>query len=111
MGNVLTKTTSLAHRERGKESITPLQGAVIPEMKRCGRPTCRCKSGNLHGPYYYHYYRQGGRLRKRYVRPGDLESVRDATEARRRMVRESNTARRQLRLLLAALKGAGLWGS
>ncbi len=111
MGNVSQKIGSWTHGEPVKESIVPLVGVVIPEMKRCGRPTCRCKSGNLHGPYYYRYYREGGRLRKRYVRPGDLESVRDATEARRRMVRESNTARRQLRLLLAALKGAGLWGS
>lgn len=110
MGNISQKNASGTHGEPVKESIIPLVGVVISEMKRCGRPNCHCKSGNLHGPYYYCYYREAGRLRKRYVRPGDLESVRDATEARRRMVRESNAARRQLRLLLATLKGAGLWG-
>jgi hypothetical protein len=42
----------------------------------------------LHGPYYYHFSRHGGRLRKRYVRPAEVEQVRAACEARRRQRRE-----------------------
>jgi hypothetical protein len=34
------------------------------EMVRCGRATCRrCP----HGPYWYAYWREGGRLRSRYI--------------------------------------------
>jgi hypothetical protein len=34
------------------------------EMVRCGRKGCtRCP----HGPYWYAYWREGGRLRSRYV--------------------------------------------
>ena len=34
------------------------------ELVRCGRPTCtRCP----HGPYWYAYWREGGRQRSRYV--------------------------------------------
>jgi hypothetical protein len=34
------------------------------QLVRCGKPTCsRCP----HGPYWYAYWRQDGRLRSRYV--------------------------------------------
>lgn len=34
------------------------------EHVRCGRPTC---STCPHGPYWYAYWREGGRLRSRYI--------------------------------------------
>jgi hypothetical protein len=37
------------------------------EFRRCGKPSCRCARGELHGPYVVAYYREGKRLRKRYV--------------------------------------------
>lgn len=38
------------------------------ERIRCGKPSCRCARGELHGPYWYVYWRDsGGKLRKRYV--------------------------------------------
>jgi hypothetical protein len=34
---------------------------------RCGRPTCKCTRGELHGPYWYAYWSDGGRSRSAYV--------------------------------------------
>lgn len=33
----------------------------------CGKDNCKCASGELHGPYYYAYQRQQGRLKSWYV--------------------------------------------
>src|SRR5262249_42774341 len=31
----------------------PPTGSLQREWRRCGKPTCRCASGMLHGPYWY----------------------------------------------------------
>jgi hypothetical protein len=62
---------------------------------RCGKPTCRCSSGQLHGPYIYVFWREGGRQRKRYVRSGELEAVRAG-------IVHEQLARREQRALLAS---------
>jgi hypothetical protein len=36
------------------------------EMVRCGKSNCRSCP---HGPYWYAYYREGKRLRSRYIGP------------------------------------------
>lgn len=40
------------------------------ERVRCGKPTCKCmgKNAQLHGPYWYAYWRENGKLKSRYVR-------------------------------------------
>jgi hypothetical protein len=43
------------------------------EMIKCGKLACRCASGQLHGPYWYAYQRQAGRLTSRYVGKDLLE--------------------------------------
>ena len=53
-----------------------LAGIVCQQWVRCGRTRCRCGRGELHGPYHYRFWREGGRLRKAYVRPAELEQVR-----------------------------------
>jgi hypothetical protein len=68
-----------------------LPGAVCPQWVRCGRPTCRCARGKLHGPYYYRFWREDGRLRKAYVKPADLERVRAQCRARRLLQRTLQT--------------------
>ena len=34
---------------------------------RCGKKNCRCSRGELHGPYWYAYFREDGKNRCRYV--------------------------------------------
>lgn len=60
-----------------------LPGVVCQQWVKCGRPDCRCARGSPHGPYFYRFYREGGRLRKRYVRAADVGRVREQCEARR----------------------------
>ena len=55
--------------------IYPLPGSLQPELKRCGKPICRCTRGELHGPYWYRRWREGGRQRRAYVKVADLEQV------------------------------------
>jgi hypothetical protein len=55
---------------------------VCAQRMRCGKPSCRCATGQRHLAYY-RFWREGGRLRKRYVPRADLERVRAACAARR----------------------------
>jgi len=56
----------LAAREGGVVGGNEAPGKVTyrQERVRCGRENCtRCP----HGPYWYAYWREGGRLRSRYI--------------------------------------------
>ena len=63
---------------RSVRKTAPLSGVLREERVRCGRPTCRCARGDLHGPYLYHRWREQGRQRRRYVRAQDADEVRAA---------------------------------
>lgn len=46
------------------------KGTVVKEKVKCGDETCKCASGNaadMHGPYLYRYYREGGSLTSEYL--------------------------------------------
>ena len=61
-----------------------LPGAVCAQYVRCGKPDCKCARGELHGPYWYRFWREDGcKLHKQYVRKADLEAVRAACAAYR----------------------------
>jgi hypothetical protein len=94
---VRTKITETLHK------ILP--GVVIRQWVRCGRPNCRCAHGELDGPYHYRFWREGGRLRKAYVRPEELEQVRARCEARRRLRQDVKAGWQNWRQLLAAVRG------
>lgn len=77
-----------------------MPGAICAQMVRCGKPTCRCAGGELHGPYHYHFSRTGGVLVKQYVRATDVETVRAACNAlRTREKQERDVLRLNMRRL------------
>ena len=80
-----------------------LPGVVCAQRVRCGKPGCRCASGQGHLAYY-RFWREGGRLRKRYVRCADLAAVRAACEARRADRRELAEGWQQWRQLVAVVR-------
>ena len=55
--------------------IEALPGSLQPELKRCGKDRCRCAHGELHGPYWYRRWREGGQQHKKYIAPDELETV------------------------------------
>jgi uncharacterized protein DUF6788 len=44
-----------------------LRGALLSERRRCSSERCRCRRGELHGPYSYLAVYVGGRSRMVYV--------------------------------------------
>ena len=78
--------------ETGKE-IEPLEGEVCPQLIRCGKPGCRCQSGQLHGPYHYRIWREGSRVRKVYVKATEVEAVRAACNLHRTLSRSLQNVR------------------
>ena len=47
----LIERISLLSDERAK--LNPLPGSLRKRHMRCGKRSCRCRTGALHGPYYY----------------------------------------------------------
>lgn len=37
------------------------------EMVRCGKKGCKCAKGELHGPYWYAYWSEGGKTKSEYI--------------------------------------------
>jgi hypothetical protein len=58
-----------------------LRGALHRQMRRCGKPGCRCADGELHGPYLYLSVRIGARSRMLYVPTEGVDEVARRVEA------------------------------
>ncbi len=84
--------------ETKQRRTLPKTGVLCSQWVRCGRPTCRCVRGELHGPYCYLFWRERGRLQKGYIRMADVPSVRAASEKRRQQRRADRAAVRAGRL-------------
>ncbi len=100
--------------KREARKTLPKTGSVCMQWVRCGRPNCRCARGELHGPYYYRFWREDGRLRKAYIKQADLAAVRAACEAERQFLRAGRLAHalgqqdwRRLIALLREVEGDG----
>jgi hypothetical protein len=55
-------------REAIAEQNDQQGGTYRLELVNCGKPNCtRCAEGPAHGPYWYRYYRRGGKVVSKYV--------------------------------------------
>src|SRR2546421_4607215 len=84
-----------------------LPGSLQARYVRCGKPSCRCARGELHGPYIRRVYWEAGRQRRRYVPLAAVEATRVALAAwqeQRAAVRAERRAVRLLRGQLAAMR-------
>ena len=55
-----------------------LPGSLVRQGRRCSSSGCRCRRGELHGPYLYLALYAGGRSRTMYVPAALAEAVVDA---------------------------------
>src|SRR5215469_3971302 len=69
---LLARRRRLASRLGDVEHV--LAGSLTEQARRCGKPGCRCATGEPHGPYAYFAPRAGGRGGLRYV-PAALADV------------------------------------
>lgn len=70
------------------------QGSLYQKWVTCGRPECRCRAGERHGPFWSLSQRVDGKTRQRYVRAEELEQVSARVEAHRRWIRLRRRASR-----------------
>ncbi len=63
------------------DDVAPLPGTLCTRYTCCSKPTCRCRQGRPHGPYYYRVWREGSRVRTAYVKRSEVEAVRAACAA------------------------------
>lgn len=68
--------------------LADTRGSVCRQYVRCSKSNCKCARGDLHGPYFYLFRREGRKLRKRYVRRSDVAAVREQCERARAAARE-----------------------
>ena len=76
--------------------IALAKGDIVTQYIRCGKPTCRCRRGEPHGPYHYRTWRDGDKVRKVYVSAKDVAGVQaacDAYKALRRQLRDDEKHR------------------
>lgn len=69
---LIQKSRSLEKRSAGREakSTEKAQTGLKTyrlENIRCGKKSCKCVEGKLHGPYWYAYWSEGGKTKSQYV--------------------------------------------
>ena len=57
-----------------------VRGALQRQMRRCGKPGCRCAEGELHGPYIYLSVQTGERSGLLYIPADVIEEVKQRVE-------------------------------
>ncbi len=61
----------LHHKEGIAERLPSRKGTrhytYRQEYVKCGKEGCKCARGKGHGPYWYAYWKEQGKLKKRYL--------------------------------------------
>ena len=55
--------------------MLPKKMAICIQYRKCGKPGCRCNAGALHGPYFFYFYREDGKLKKSYIRKAEAKAL------------------------------------
>ncbi len=63
-------------------------GSLVEQYVTCGKPSCRCRQGEKHGPVYYLYWKDEGRSRSLYIPRDQVPELRDQIATYRRFQSE-----------------------
>jgi hypothetical protein len=59
---------SLATKQQGLEGARRTARKTYRlQVIRCGKETCKCRKGNLHGPYWYACWVENGKTKSQYI--------------------------------------------
>lgn len=86
---------SLGLRDTYSKPVVPVKGEICIQYIRCGKKECKCRRGELHGPYYYHVWREGDRVRKVYVKHQDVDYVKACCRAYKELVKNRSMLRNE----------------
>jgi hypothetical protein len=92
---VCTAGARAGETETAKTLPNTLAGAVCAQYRE--------RNGNRYGPYFFRFWREGGRLRKVYVRRGDAPAAAAACRARRDRDARERRAQREGKELMREL--------
>ena len=59
-------------------------GSLQQQWIRCGKVSCKCSRGQLHGPYFYFFISMPSGLSKSYVRRADVSVIHAVISERKR---------------------------
>ena len=74
--------------------MLPKIAAICPQYRKCGKAGCKCNTGALHGPYFFYFYREDGKLKKTYIRKADAAQL-WKSYYQGRLIRKHRTAERR----------------
>ncbi|MEN3332044.1 MAG: hypothetical protein V7641_1409 [Blastocatellia bacterium] len=74
--------------------MLPKNTAICQQFRKCGKAGCKCNVGALHGPYFFHFYREDGKLKKSYIRKADAAELWESY-SRWRLVQKQRAADRR----------------
>jgi hypothetical protein len=65
--------------------MLPKKTAICQQFRKCGKAGCKCSAGALHGPYFFFFFREDGKLKKSYIHKADAAELWEAYSARREL--------------------------
>lgn len=83
--------------------ISKLKGHLRPEFVRCEKQGCRCRDGIKHGPYWYLYRYEKGKLRKKYIGrdlPEDLRKIAEKRKMKKELLKRIDELREERKRLV-----------
>src|SRR5215208_3796496 len=75
--------------------MLPKKIAICKQFRKCGKAGCKCNAGALHGPYFYFFYRENGKLKKSYIRKADAAKLWEVYLAQRELRKRRAAERKE----------------
>jgi len=75
--------------------MLPKKMAICQQFRKCGKAGCKCNAGALHGPYFFFFYRENGKLKKSYIRKAEAKALWESYSRRRPIQKQRAVDRRE----------------